>query len=130
MTKTLESLSWELVKAQSRMLDKWAEGDDKVKNDLWKALRKSGSELRELLERVSPPQTGDAEEVLSKHTGETGIYLTKGMVRGSDALEAMEEYANIKTAVYRNMVYRLAEEMRRSEWDSPVYEEAKQLLNK
>src|SRR3990172_12753592 len=74
------------------------------------------------IEPISPPQTGDAEEVLSKHTGETGIYLTKGMVRGSDALEAMEEYANIKTAVYRNMVYRLAEEMRRSEWDSPVYE--------
>jgi len=85
---------------------------------------------QDIINELSPSQTGGAEEVLSKHTGETGIYLTKGMVRGSDALEAMEEYANIKTAVYRNMVYRLAEEMRRSEWDSPVYEEAKQLLNK
>ena len=33
-----------------------------------------------------------AEEILSKHTGETGIYLTHGMIRGSDALEAMGEY--------------------------------------
>jgi len=37
-------------------------------------------------------KTATAEEILSKHTGETGIYLTHGMVRGSDALEAMEEY--------------------------------------
>jgi predicted DNA-binding protein len=35
-----------------------------------------------------------ADETLSKHTGEEGIYLTRGMVRGSDALEAMEEYAS------------------------------------
>lgn len=34
------------------------------------------------------------EEILSKHTGETGIYLTHGMVRGSDALDAMDEYAS------------------------------------
>jgi len=34
-----------------------------------------------------------AEEILSKHTGEEGVYLTKGLIRGSDALEAMEEYA-------------------------------------
>jgi len=33
-----------------------------------------------------------AEEILSKHTGKTGIYLTHGMIRGSDALEAMGEY--------------------------------------
>ena len=31
------------------------------------------------------------EEILSEHTGEVGIYLTKGMIRGSDALEAMRE---------------------------------------
>lgn len=35
-----------------------------------------------------------ADETLSKHTGEEGIYLTRGMVRGSDALEAMEEYTD------------------------------------
>lgn len=35
-----------------------------------------------------------AEEILSAHTGATGIYLTHGEVRGSDALEAMEEYSN------------------------------------
>ena len=34
-----------------------------------------------------------AEKILSDHTGEEGIYLTKGMIRGSDALDAMEEYA-------------------------------------
>ena len=33
------------------------------------------------------------EEILSKHTGESGIYLTRGMIRGSDALDAMQEYA-------------------------------------
>lgn len=37
-----------------------------------------------------------AEEILSKHTGQHGIYLTKGEVRGSDALEAMEEYGKQK----------------------------------
>jgi len=35
-----------------------------------------------------------AEQILSEHTGETGIYLKKGMIRGSDAMEAMEEYKN------------------------------------
>jgi hypothetical protein len=35
-----------------------------------------------------------AEEILSQITGENGIYLTKGMVRSSDALEAMELYAS------------------------------------
>lgn len=32
----------------------------------------------------------DNETILSKITGEEGVYLTNGMVRGSDALEAME----------------------------------------
>lgn len=32
------------------------------------------------------------EEILSEQTGEVGIYLTKGMVRGSDSLDAMKEY--------------------------------------
>jgi len=36
------------------------------------------------------------EKILGKHTDETGIYLTHGMVRGSDSLDAMEEYATIK----------------------------------
>jgi len=35
-----------------------------------------------------------AEEILSEITGETGIYLTHGMIRGRDALAAMELYAN------------------------------------
>ena len=33
------------------------------------------------------------EETLSKITGEEGIYLTHGMIRGSDALEAMQEHS-------------------------------------
>lgn len=34
------------------------------------------------------------EEILSKHTGEEGIYLTHGQIRGSDALDAMKEVWN------------------------------------
>lgn len=37
-----------------------------------------------------------AEAILSRITGESGIYLTHGMVRGSEALEAMEIYKNQK----------------------------------
>ena len=37
------------------------------------------------------------EQILSKHTGKEGIYLTKGEVRGEDALDAMEEYASSLT---------------------------------
>jgi len=37
-----------------------------------------------------------AEEVLSKHTGKVGMYLTKGDHYGKDVLEAMEEYAQYK----------------------------------
>jgi len=33
------------------------------------------------------------EEILSEVTGQEGIYLTKGLIQGSDALEAMETYA-------------------------------------
>ena len=32
------------------------------------------------------------EKILSEHTGEEGIYLTHGLIRGSDALDAMDEY--------------------------------------
>lgn len=35
------------------------------------------------------------EEILSKHTGEEGIYLTHGMIRGSDAIDAMLEFASL-----------------------------------
>lgn len=34
-----------------------------------------------------------AVEILSKHTGKEGVYLTRGMINGSDAIDAMEEYA-------------------------------------
>ena len=39
-----------------------------------------------------------AEEILSEHTGEKGIYLTHGTIRGSDALDAMKEYSQQEVA--------------------------------
>jgi len=39
-------------------------------------------------------------ELLEKHTGESGIYLKKGMIRGSDAIEAMEELIVKEISVY------------------------------
>lgn len=49
MTDKLHDLAWGLVRAQGRMVDKWSEGDEAVKNDLWKALHTAGNELREYL---------------------------------------------------------------------------------
>lgn len=43
-----------------------------------------------------------AEQILSEHTGEKGIYLTHGTIRGSDAISAMEEYANQFKQEYAN----------------------------
>lgn len=40
-----------------------------------------------------------AEETLSKITGEEGLYITHGMVRGSEALEAMEAYATQQSRI-------------------------------
>lgn len=42
---------WRLIHAQSRMLDKWADGDEAVKQQLWRDLHKAGDEAREALER-------------------------------------------------------------------------------
>lgn len=53
----------------------------------------------------------DAKEILSKHTGETGIYLTKGQIRGSDAIEAMEEYATLRTQSLQDKVKELESEL-------------------
>jgi len=39
------------VKAQVNMLNKWAEGDDAVKNDLWKRLHECEPDAMEALEQ-------------------------------------------------------------------------------
>ena len=44
------------------------------------------------------------EKILGKHTGETGIYLTHGMVRGSEALEAMDELSKIVAIAFAKWV--------------------------
>jgi len=48
--REVEAAAWELVRAQGRMLEKWADGDDSVKAQLWKDLHYKGETLRELLE--------------------------------------------------------------------------------
>lgn len=47
-------------------------------------------DILEYKEHQSPDEL--AEEILSKHTGERGVYLRKGKIRGNDALDAMQEY--------------------------------------
>ncbi len=54
--EALENLSYsqyqcavDLVRKQRRMRDKWADGNDKVKGDLWKNLHESGRLLAESL---------------------------------------------------------------------------------
>ena len=44
-----QELLKDLVAHQQRMLDKWADGDDNVKNDLWKNLHNSGNSAKEYL---------------------------------------------------------------------------------
>jgi hypothetical protein len=49
-TGKLHSLLTDMVYHQSRMVDKWADGDDNVKNKLWKNLHESGDEARKYLQ--------------------------------------------------------------------------------
>ncbi len=42
------------LRAQSRMLDDWAEGDEAVKQSLWRALHDCELPAREILDRVRP----------------------------------------------------------------------------
>jgi len=63
----------------------------------------------DLLNEIEQSQTEEeggmtSEEILSKHTGKEGIYLTKGMIRGSDALEAMEEYKDAELKEAKEMI--------------------------
>lgn len=44
------------------------------------------------------------EKILGKHTGETGIYLTHGMVRGSEALESMDELSKIVAIAFAKFI--------------------------
>lgn len=50
------------IKAQCNMLNKWAEGDDNVKNDLWKRLHNcehEGMEAIEAWEKYTIPNIED-----------------------------------------------------------------------
>ena len=47
--KELKERGWELVKAQGRMLEHWAESDDAGKRDLWQELHRCGDDLRAIL---------------------------------------------------------------------------------
>lgn len=61
----LESCLSEYVLAQSRMLDKWSEGDKEVKTQLWKNLHGLEAEARKLLKgksRVTSNDEGEAKD--------------------------------------------------------------------
>ena len=67
---------------------------------------------KDLSSLPSTEERKTAEEILSKHTGEEGIYLTKGMIRGDDALEAMQEYTSQQTEAMAKEIERLKSELR------------------
>jgi hypothetical protein len=48
----VRTASRRLVREQGRMLDRWAEGDDHVKRDLWRRLHAAGDRLRDVLEET------------------------------------------------------------------------------
>ena len=50
----LRTLLEDLVYHQQRMLEKWADGDDNVKNTLWKNLHNSGTKAKECLINITP----------------------------------------------------------------------------
>lgn len=50
--KQLKQQLWLLVLAQGRMLDKYSEGDDTVKQKLWTNLHSAGIQAREYLESI------------------------------------------------------------------------------
>lgn len=51
LNRTIEVKAFlqDLVYHQQRMLEKWADGDDNVKNTLWKNLHDSGNKAKEYL---------------------------------------------------------------------------------
>lgn len=46
----IDKAAWELVYAQGRMLEQWAESSPEKAEQLWKNLHEKGGALRELLE--------------------------------------------------------------------------------
>lgn len=52
--KQLKELLWRVVKAQGRMQDRWAEGDDAVKKEIWQNLHNEGMAAREFLDSIRP----------------------------------------------------------------------------
>ena len=54
---TVTRAAWALVYAQGRMLDRWADGDEKVREGLWRNLHAAGDALREALSLpLEPPK--------------------------------------------------------------------------
>jgi len=49
--------------------------------------------------KITMDKIKTAEETLSEITGEEGLYITHGMVRGSEALEAMDIYATQQSRI-------------------------------
>jgi len=49
----IQNAAKELVHAQGRMRDKYSEGDDNVKNDLWKELHEKGDACRDVLAKYN-----------------------------------------------------------------------------
>lgn len=57
MNKEQENLKfkehlWALIYAQGRMIDRWSDGDDAVKKELWGELHSKGAQAREYLESI------------------------------------------------------------------------------
>jgi hypothetical protein len=50
--KRLRTHLWELVKAQGRMLERWADGDGMVQKETWQELHSIGNAAREYLESI------------------------------------------------------------------------------
>ena len=55
----LRAAAKRISKAQIRMLDRWADGDDMVKRELWSELHEAGNELSAALASVPPMPTAE-----------------------------------------------------------------------
>lgn len=58
--------AWALVRAQGRMCDRWAEGDENVKRQLWQDLHKKGDALRLLLDAKVPATPAPSAELCAE----------------------------------------------------------------
>lgn len=79
--KRLKRKAWDLVHAQSRMLEAWAESDDQGKAELWSDLHHKGEALREELERL--PRVNPTVETV-RRTHSPNRAMTECLVCGED----------------------------------------------